>query len=235
MFKNLFQSKVALKDSGVFDNYTEWHCHLLPGVDDGVQKMEESLKLLALYEKLGVKEVWFTPHIMEDVPNEPAKLKMRLAELQAQYQGGIRLHLAAENMMDNLFEKRLADGNVLPLGEEQDHLLVETSYFNPPMGLYDILRRVQSKGYFPVLAHPERYQYMREEDYKKLKDMGVKFQLNVFSLVGAYGPTVQKKALIFLKKSYYDFRGTDTHRYSQFRYFIEKKITKDTQRRLLDI
>lgn len=156
-------------------------------MDDGVQTMDEALEIIRLYEELGVKAVWLTPHIMEDIPNTTAHLRDRFAELQAAYTGGVQLHLAAENMLDNLFGERLEKNDLLPLGENSDHLLVETSYFSPPMGLSNILFRIKAKGYYPVLAHPERYVYMSESDYRQLIDMGVKFQLNLFSLTGAYG------------------------------------------------
>ena len=155
-----FTKRTSLADSGIFRGFTDWHCHLLPGVDDGVQTMEETLRILSLYEELGVTEVWLTPHIMEDMPNTTASLKARFKALEAAYQGNIGLHLASENMLDNLFEERLEQNDLLPLGKGGKHLLVETSYFNPPMGLNNILLRIKSKGYVPVLAHPERYVYM---------------------------------------------------------------------------
>lgn len=68
------------------------------------------------------------------------------------------------------------------------------------MGLNNILLRIKSKGYTPVLAHPERYNYMEESDYRQLKGLSVKFQLNLFSLVGAYGTEVRKKARWLMKK-----------------------------------
>ena len=138
------------------------------------------------------------PHIMEDIPNTTAHLRDRFAELQAAYTGGVQLHLAAENMLDNLFEERLGKNDLLPLGENGDHLLVETSYFSPPMGLKNILLRIKSKGYHPVLAHPERYAYMDESDYRQLKDMGVKFQINLPSIAGMYGNRIKKKAMFLL-------------------------------------
>ena len=95
--------------------------------------------------------------IMEDMPNTTTHLWKRYAELQAAYSGRIKLHLASENMLDNLFEERLEKNDLLPLGESGDHLLVETSYFSPPMGLNNILLRIKAKGYYPILAHPERY------------------------------------------------------------------------------
>ena len=206
-----FRKRTSLADSGIFRGFTDWHCHLLPGVVDGVQTVEETLRILSLYENLGVKEVWLTPHVMEDMPNTTASLKARFEKLIAVYQGNIALHLASENMLDNLFEERLRKNDLLPLGKCGKHLLVETSYFNPPMGLSNIMLRIKSKGYVPVLAHPERYVYMDENDYRQLKEMNVMFQLNLFSLVGAYGTGIRKKAGWLMKNGFYNLAGSDTH------------------------
>lgn len=206
-----FRKRIILADSGIFQGFTDWHCHLLPGVDDGVQTMEESLQILSLYEQLGVNEVWLTPHIMEDMPNTTTFLKARFEELKTVYHGNIALHLASENMLDNLFEERLNKNDLLPLSKEGKHLLVETSYFNPPMGLSNILLCIKSKGYTPVLAHPERYDYMDESDYRQLKRLNVKFQLNLFSWVGLYGTGVRKKAGWLMKNGFYDLAGSDIH------------------------
>lgn len=223
-----FNKRTSLADSGIFQGYTDWHCHLLPGVDDGVRTMEESLRLLESYEQLGIREVWLTPHIMEDIPNTTEQLRSRYAELQSVYQGPIILHLASENMLDNLFEQRLQQGDLLPIGNEGKHLLVETSYFNPPYGMDDILLRVKSKGYFPVLAHPERYVYMDTKDYERLKQLGVAFQLNLPSLIGAYGPDARRKAKWLLEHKHYQCSGTDTHRRPLWESVAQsKRISKD--------
>lgn len=207
-----FRKKHTLEESGFFRGFTDWHCHVLPGVDDGVQSMDESLRILAEYERLGVREVWLTPHIMEDIPNTTGKLRGRFAELKAAYQGPVTLRLASENMLDHLFEERLEKNDLLPVGKDGKHLLVETSYFNPPMGLNNILLRVKAKGYSPVLAHPERYLYMNEHDYPRLKSLNVQFQLNQFSLFGLYGKEAQKRAKMLQKQGMYDYVGTDLHR-----------------------
>ena len=109
------------------------------------------------------------------------------------------------------FEERLNKNDLLPLSKEGKHLLVETSYFNPPMGLSNILLCIKSKGYTPVLAHPERYDYMDESDYRQLKRLNVKFQLNLFSWVGLYGTGVRKKAGWLMKNGFYDLAGSDIH------------------------
>ena len=190
--------------------------------------MEESLKILSSYEHHGIKEVWLTPHIMEDIPNSTAQLRTRYSELTTAYSGPIILHLASENMLDNLFEERLQQGDLLPIGDDGRQLLVETSYFNPPYGLHDILKRIKSKGYFPVLAHPERYIYMGQKDYQQLKKLDVAFQLNLPSLAGAYGTEAKRKARWLLEKGYYQYIGTDTHRSSSWEVIVQKQeIQKD--------
>jgi protein-tyrosine phosphatase len=219
-----FRKKQTLEESGFFRGFTDWHCHILPGVDDGVQSMEESLQILAEYERLGVKEVWLTPHIMEDIPNTTEKLRGRFAELKAAYQGSVMINLASENMLDNLFEERLEKDDLLPIGKDGKHLLVETSYFNPPMGLSNILLRIKAKGYYPMLAHPERYLYMNENDYQRLSSMGIEFQLNLFSLFGLYGKEVQKRAKTLQKQGKYDYTGTDLHRMVTLLNVLEDKI-----------
>ena len=88
-----FRKKQTLKESGFFRGFTDWHCHILPDVDDGVQTMDEALQILGEYERLGVKEVWLTPHIMEDMPNTTQHLRARFVELQSAYQGNIALNL----------------------------------------------------------------------------------------------------------------------------------------------
>lgn len=219
-----FRKKQTLGESGFFRGFTDWHSHILPGVDDGVQTMEEALQILAEYERLGVKEVWLTPHIMEDIPNTTEKLRDRFTELRTAYQGSVMLHLASENMLDNLFEERLEKNDLLPIGKDGKHLLVETSYFNPPMGLSNILLRIKAKGYYPILAHPERYMYMSETDYKRLNSMNVKFQLNQFSLLGVYGKEVQKRAKTLQKQGLYNYIGTDLHQINILRNALRFKL-----------
>ncbi|MCM1613857.1 tyrosine-protein phosphatase [Phocaeicola massiliensis] len=231
-----FRKKQMLAESGFFCGFIDWHSHILPDVDDGVQTMEEALQVLTEYEKLGVKEVWLTPHIMEDIPNTTGKLRERFAELRSAYQGPVVLNLASENMLDNLFEERLKRNDLLPIGRNGDHLLIETSYFNPPMGLQNILMRIKTKGYYPVLAHPERYVYMEETEYRQLKTMGVKFQLNLPSLANMYTIDVRKKAGWLLKNDLYDFVGSDLHRLTIWKEKIfNKQISENTLRMLRGI
>lgn len=231
----LLGNKVLVKDSGLLEGCCDYHSHLLPGVDDGVERMAETLKILDLWEEAGMQEVWLTPHMMEEVPNTPVELRNGFEELTNRYTGSIRLHLAAEHMLDGLFKQRLADGRVMTIGKEQKRLLVETSYYNPPMNMVALIEAVKEKGLIPVLAHPERYRYMAGEDYAKWKAGGVLLQLNMPSLVGMYGPEVQRKAEELLKKGMYDCVGTDTHSLGFAEDFMEGMMKKQTVRAVRDI
>ena len=246
-----FSKKTSIAD--LFAGATDHHSHILPGVDDGVESIDEAQNILTTYERLGMKELWLTPHIMEDIPNTPEKLRTRFLELKAAYKGNIQLHLAAEYMIDNHLRKLLQETtklrpalegrwheqsevtegsntpkeyplgttgesklltghlNLLPIGKKRDHLLVETSYFNPPMRFKETLKQIKSLGYFPLLAHPERYMYMDNDDYTELHDEGVRFQLNIVSLAGSYGKAVKKRAEWLLAHDLYCVAGSDLH------------------------
>lgn len=217
-----FSSKYSILDSGVLDGITDWHCHILPRVDDGVQTTEHALEILSFYEETGIRDVWLTPHIMEDCPNEPAKLKELFVAFQAAYKGPIMLHLAAENMIDTLFDQRFKEGDIMPIGEGM--LLVETSYYNPPMAFESTLKEIKEKGYKPLLAHPERYVYMTEKDYPRLKENGILFQLNIMSLVGMYGQHAARTASRLLQEGLYDYAGSDLHRLTPWRHAIQDKV-----------
>lgn len=222
-----FKSKTeSIESKGVLSGITDWHSHVLPGVDDGIKTLEESLEVLRHFESQGVSTLWLTPHIMEDYPNTTEKLRTRFEELKAAWNGNVELRLASENMLDSLFEERLSKGDLLPIGENADHLLVETSYFSAPMGFDTLIDSIKSAGYYPLLAHPERYTYMNESDYKRLRDKGVKMQLNYVSLVGGYGETARKKSIWLLDNGYIDVVGSDVHRLKSNQTLIAQKAAK---------
>ena len=217
----------SLAHSGLLQGAADHHTHILYGVDDGVKTLEGALRILDWEAAHGVTEVWCTPHIMEDVPNRTEDLRKRFQELTNAYKGPIRLHLAAEYMLDNLYLERLKNRDLLLHG--QDRILVETSTGIPPYNLWDILEQTLSAGYRPILAHAERYHYLHQEDYDRLINMGVRMQLNLPSLAHYYGTEVKNRADWLLKKGYYCMTGSDVHRLKTLLHqFGSKAVRKRT-------
>lgn len=224
LFSFIGGKKQSLLSSAVLNGTVDSHSHILFGVDDGVRTLEESLSILEYEESLGVKEIWCTPHIIEDGLNDHELFKARFEQLNEAYSGPIRLHLAAEYMLDTVFEQRFRDRELLT--HENNTLLVETSAWTPPIGLDKTLRNIQNAGYRPLLAHPERYRYMNIPSYERLRKLGIHFQLNLPSLVGFYGETAKGKAEWLLEHGYYTEVGSDCHRLRLIKEQYERTVLK---------
>lgn len=224
---DFLKKKKSIIDAGLLQGGVDNHSHILFGVDDGVRTLEESLDILAYLERQGLKKLWLTPHTMEDVPNTTQELKDRFQLLKESYSGPIELALASEYMIDTVFESRLSEGDLLLHGD--DLVLVETSTWNPPINLWEVLEKMMKKGYRPLLAHPERYRYMKNSDYDRLHQMGVVFQLNLPSIVGFYGEDITQRAEYLLDKDWYTMVGSDCHRMKRLEnQFNNKALKKDT-------
>ncbi|MFI3285528.1 MAG: CpsB/CapC family capsule biosynthesis tyrosine phosphatase [Rikenellaceae bacterium] len=218
---NIFSRKISLTETDIFNGFTDCHTHILPCVDDGVRSVEAALEVLAYYERLGITRVLLTPHIMDNFPdNNAAYLRSEFANFKSLYNGGIELKLAAEYMLDSGFGEHLDSGDILTL--KDNYILVETSYVSPPINLKETFESIRSKGYFTVLAHPERYRYISNQELKSLKDGGMLFQINLLSLSGFYGKPSKDVALYLLENKMYDLIGNDTHSIAMFQNNISK-------------
>jgi len=211
-FKN---KKIAL--TNIFsENFVDIHSHLLPGIDDGAQNMEESIALIQRMRGYGIKNFVTTPHVMEAVwENTPDIIQQKVAAVQERLKKeglhDVSIRAAAEYMLDDNFGTLLKEKKLLTLKDNM--ILVELSYHNPPLNLYEAIFNIQMAGYKPVLAHPERYSFYHRnyKEYLKLKEAGCLFQLNLLSLSDYYGKDVKKITLKLLKDKLIDFVGSDTH------------------------
>jgi tyrosine-protein phosphatase YwqE len=208
-----FRRKYSIAETGLLQGMIDIHSHLLSGVDDGIQTERETFTALEYLEEQGVRGIYLTPHVMETFPENSSKsLTQHFENLINGYAGNIDLRLAAEYMLDGGFESHLENRENKPLAIAEDHLLVETSYLNPPLNFHQTVQKIKKKGYRIILAHPERYLYMDKSDYKKLKADGfLFFQLNLLSPTGYYGRQVRENAEYLLRNDFYTFTGTDIH------------------------
>jgi protein-tyrosine phosphatase len=220
---------------------TDMHSHLLPGLDDGAETVEHSLELLRELRALGYRKLVMTPHIMGDFyKNTPEGIRAALAVMQrAATEAGlldVELHCAAEYYLDEWFGQRLDRGDqLLTFGGEKRYLLFETSYINEPFNLAETVFRLQSMGYQPVLAHPERYTYFygRFDDLKKLREQGVLLQLNLNSLAGYYSSGAKKIAEKMIDARLVDMVGTDTHNLKHISTLRDKTLSAAYLHKLL--
>ncbi|QIP14782.1 histidinol-phosphatase [Spirosoma aureum] len=193
------------------------HSHLLPGLDDGVKSPEDTLICLRQLADWGIQKVITTPHVSRDwYPNGTAAIRQGLAtvqELIVQEQLPLTIEVAAEYLLDDFFLDFLNKNDILFFGNKR-YILVETGWSSPPLRLNDMLFRIQTHGYIPVLAHPERYVYYHTDKavLMRLRDIGCLFQLNWMSLCGRYGSHVEKQARYLLNQHCIDFIGSDLHR-----------------------
>ena len=212
-----FSRKKKIEITNFFSaNFIDIHSHLLPGIDDGAKDLDHSINLIQTMRSYGIKNFITTPHVLGDVyPNSSDTIREKLQEVQAELkQRGledVQISAAAEYMLDEQFSDLLEEDDILTL--KDNFILVEMSYFSAPINLYEIIFDIQLKGYKPILAHPERYNFYHNdfENYYKLKKAGCLFQLNFLSLTEQYGKYVQQISQKLLKLNMYDFVGTDTH------------------------
>jgi tyrosine-protein phosphatase YwqE len=224
---HFFKSKPLLKDL-IPEGYIDIHSHLLPGIDDGAATLEETVALIQGLRKIGFEQWITTPHTIQNVWNNTkseieTKLDYTIEALKAKNLA-VPLKAASEYMMDASFMTLFQKEPLLTLKDR--YVLVEISYINPPLQLYDILFELQLAGYQPVLAHPERYPFYhgQTQHYQKLKQAGCLFQLNLLSTTGYYGPEVAKAGDQLLKKGMIDFVGSDVHHQNHLQGFYKKII-----------
>lgn len=212
LFNKKENKEVTLDHIGI-----DIHSHMIPGVDDGVETVAESVAMAAKMQSLGYRHLITTPHVMWDCyRNTPEIILGKLEEVQqAVKEAGldIKIEAAAEYFLDEHFNHMLnADEQLLTLPGKR--LLVELPYSTPLMNTSETLFSIIEKGYQPVLAHPERYTYFYSDPsiYKKLADGGCELQVNILSLSGYYGENISKMAEWLLKNNLATFLGTDAHK-----------------------
>jgi len=213
IFKNIFSSPEVEQNSCLT---TDLHSHLLPGIDDGVESMEEAISLIRSFQELGYKKLVTTPHVMHDFyRNEPEtilclaeELRVKLAELNID----MELEAAAEYYLDEGLVEKVEKGHQL-LTFGNNYLLFETSFIDKPMYLDDFIFTCTSKGLNPILAHPERYAYVHNNPniLEELRTRGVFLQVNANSIGGYYSKGVRKMARKMIEDGLVNFIGSDCH------------------------
>lgn len=192
----------------------DMHSHLVPGIDDGSQSLEDSLKFIDQLFILGIKNFITTPHIHGEMyDNDTEKVQayfVPLKEALAKRNPEIHIQVSAEYFLDTHFLHNVLPKGLMPFGN--NNVLVEASMAGWNRQFNEIMFAVQANSYKPILAHPERYLYETNmQVFENLKNKGVLMQLNLLSILGYYGKSIKINAEKMLELGLYDYCGTDLH------------------------
>lgn len=218
---------------------TDIHSHLIPGIDDGIQSIEQGLDILREMEFLGYKKVVTSPHTMWGTyDNTPEMIRAGLKTMQSAItkEGiAVELEAATEYYLDEHFMEKVHTGEEL-LTFGKNYILVETGFINEPPELKEASFHLTMKGYKMVYAHPERYLYLLEKPQliEELLDRDIIFQLNAVSLTGCYSKPVQKLAEKLIDMKAIKLVGTDCHNMGHIELLKEATTTK-YWKKLLDL
>ena len=216
----------------------DFHCHLLPAVDDGLRSLEETQAAITGLRALGYQGAVLTPHIYRGVyDNTPQALREHFRALRQEIEGDFSLHLAAEYFADEALLTAIERDDILYLElGRQKIVLVEFPTLMPSPAGMDVLLQLRRAGYQPVLAHVERYRYVHLEQslwLPRLERSGAWLQCDIGSLVGQYGPHPQAFSRALLDQELPTLWGTDLHRVAQLERYVAPGLavlTKSGQR-----
>ena len=200
------------------------HCHILPGLDDGAQTLEDSVFLAGKLVEWGYQRAICTSHSSFLYRNTPATVTAACNKLRAELERR-ELELDLVPSMEYRFIPEtwpIVKKNNWLLPWEGNHILIELPIHDPAkignlVPLSEI-RWLTAQGFQPVLAHPERYLYLQMGEYAAFKEAGVQFQRNLGALEGMYGEAVRIRAKALDAEGRYEWVGSDLHKkkYSDF-------------------
>lgn len=212
----------------------DFHAHILPNIDDGSASMEESINLIKEAEQAGFTGIISTSHYLQNYYECDEKERRRiLAELANQVKVADaeaempKLYLGSEIYISTDIVELLKEGKASTINET-NYVLFELPMNSKPLFAKEVVYKLIENGYNPIIAHPERYSYVKEdiEFVRELKSMGALFQSNYGSVIGMYGSSAKKTLKKLLKEDLITFLGSDVHAVGQIYPKIPKILRK---------
>lgn len=191
------------------------HRHILPGLDDGPETLEEAVQSAKIAAANGVKKIIATPHC--DGINLTNSLILEHCNLlnKALVENNIPVTIlpGAEVQISSKTGELLRDGKLMTMNNGGKYLLVELPHDHFPFYLIHVLKQLKSLGVTPIIAHPERNHLLmsNKNSWNQVIEVGVLLQINAGSLSGYFGSKVRKNARYLVKAGYCCFLGSDCH------------------------
>lgn len=189
------------------------HNHILYGIDDGSKSLEESIEILQQHKEMGFKDIVVTPHYIENskyTTNNKEKEKI-LKTLKDKVKG-INLYLGNEVFINNNLEELLEKQEISTINKSR-YLLIEFPMNQKLKTITNTIYELKIKGIIPIIAHPERYEYVKKDIniVDEWINEGALLQSNYGSIVGVYGNKAKKTVKKLLKKNKISLLATDIH------------------------
>lgn len=193
------------------------HCHVLPGIDDGVKTMEECVEFCRMAREGGTRTIIATPHMKEGAySNEREKVLERVAELNERLEREsveLRILPGSEVYFDAGLVEGIREGRLATLADGRSYLLLELSFTQSPVKLEETLFELKVAGITTVLAHPERIRYFQEdlERLDRAVRMGALSQVTSSSLTGRFGGKVKGISEEMVRRGLVHLVASDAH------------------------
>lgn len=192
------------------------HCHIIPGVDDGSDSMEETLKMLRIAANEGITDIICTPHFKSGHHNTTeehiGKYIEQIASMEKENNISINLFPGEEVYYFSEISEAMEQGKVVTM-PDGDHILIEFSPIENYRYIRNAIDDIISNGLIPVIAHIERYESVSSDlnNAFDLKKMGAEIQVNASGVTGKVGKGMKKVIHSLLKEQLVDYIGTDAH------------------------
>lgn len=192
------------------------HTHILPGIDDGAQTLEDSVAMAQAAVADGITVVAATPHVREDYPTEPATMERLVTEVkEAVASAGVELDIRSggELALDRLSTLTDEDLRRFGLGGNPRYVLLEFPYFDWPLELAARVSALRREGFTAVIAHPERNSDVHEAP-ERLADVvrqGALVQVTAASVDGRFGRRVAQTVRNLLELGLVHMVASDAH------------------------
>ncbi len=192
------------------------HAHIIPFVDDGSKSLEDSVRLIEEEIKQGVTEIICTPHFdlkryftpVNVIEEQFNLLNAKVKELNL----NVKLFLGQEicyTWKVNIIEK-LQNHELLTL-KNSKYVLIEFDFYEEPINFLEFIYNIRIKGFRPIIAHVERYEWLNEKKLQKIIIEGGLIQVNANSLIDCKSRKLQKRARSYVKKGYVNYIASDIH------------------------
>ena len=207
------------------------HSHVLFDIDDGAQNIEESINIIKMQKSLGYTGIIVTPHYKptvycqttDNIIKRIDKIRNELEKQNIEF----NIYIGNEIYIFPQICERVENGDVARLNNSR-YVLVELPRYEYPLYTNDVIFNLINKEFIPIIAHPERYEYIQKDIQlaKNLVDAGALLQVNASSLINQHGWKAKRTMKKLLKNNLVSFVATDTHHINKMHLKYDKILKK---------